>query len=243
MKKMKTLWVAFMVIVLYSNIQAQDAKVSKERISFETFEAKLKQASPNPQILDARTPEEYKLNHLKGAISVSLVNETELQKQIDKLDKKKPVFVYSINNGRSGVLVKKLKEQNFSEAYELPGGISKWVGAGRPVETTVGAGLTVAEYQKLITSDKLVLVDIHSKFCGGCKKLAPIVDSVASEKSETLKVVKIELFDNKQIGKELNIESIPTLILYKDNKIVWQKSGVTSKAAIEAVIQEEIALK
>jgi rhodanese-related sulfurtransferase len=243
MKKMKTTFTAIIVFVFCSTLWAQDTKVKQEGISFETFESKLKQASPNPQILDARTAEEYKRDHLAGAVNVSLANEVELQKQIDKLDKKKPVFVYSINNGRSSVLVKKLKEQNFTEAYELPGGISKWVGAGRPVETTVGNGLSVSEYHQLIKSDKLVLVDVHSKFCGGCKRLLPTVDSVAREQSHVLKVVKIELFDNKQLGKELNIESIPTLILYKGDKIVWQKTGVTSKSAIEAVIKEEIALK
>jgi thioredoxin len=140
-------------------------------------------------------------------------------------------------------VAKKLKEQKFSETYVLPGGLSKWIGAGRPVETTVGNGLSVDQYKQLVQSEKLVLVDVQSKFCGGCKKLAPIVDSVATEKAGELKVVKIELFDNKQIGKELNIESIPTLILYKDNKIVWQKSGFTSKDALDKVISKEIALK
>jgi rhodanese-related sulfurtransferase len=243
MKNTKKIITAVLVLVLYNTLWAQEAKVKEGSISFETFETKLKQASPNPQILDARTAEEYKLNHLKGAVNISLTDEKELQKQIDKLDKKKPVFVYSINNGRSGVLVKKLKEQNFVEAYELPGGISKWIGAGRPVETTVGNGLTVAEFHQLIKSDKLVLVDVQSKFCGGCKRLAPTVDSVASEQSNVLKLVTIELFDNKQLGKELNIESIPTLILYKDDKIVWQKSGQTSKATLDKIIREEIALK
>jgi rhodanese-related sulfurtransferase len=222
-------------------VQAQTNKVKPEGISFETFEAKLKQASPNPQLLDARTAEEYKLNHIKGALNVSLANEIELQQQINKLDKNKPVFVYSINNGRSGQLAKKLKEQQFKEVYELPGGISKWVGAGRPVESTVGKGLTLAEYQALLKSDKLVLVDVHSKFCGSCKRLIPVVDSVASEKSSVLKVVKIELFENKQLGEALNIESIPTLILYHGDKIVWQKSGLTSKSAIEAAINGEVA--
>jgi thioredoxin len=227
---------------LNNTIEAQTSE-AKPEISFETFEAKLKQASPNPQILDARTVEEYNYNHIKGAIHIDAANDAEFQKVADKLDKKRPVFVYSINNGRSVTVAKKLKEQKFSETYVLPGGLSKWIGAGRPVETTVGNGLSVDQYKQLVQSEKLVLVDVQSKFCGGCKKLAPIVDSVATEKAGELKVVKIELFDNKQIGKELNIESIPTLILYKDNKIVWQKSGFTSKDALDKVISKEIALK
>ena len=242
MKKMNVILAIVLSIILQNSILAQDSKTKQEGITFETFEIKLKQASPNPQLIDARTAEEYKLNHLKGAVQVDITNEADLQKLIDKLDKKKPVFAYSINNGRSTTLVKKLKALNF-EAYDLPGGISKWVGMGRPVESTVGSGLSSADYQKLIESDKLVLVDVQSKFCGGCKRLAPVVDSVAHEKSDVLKVVSIELFDNKQLGKELNIESLPTLILYKGNKIVWRKNGLISKANIEEAIKQEIAMK
>ncbi len=127
------------------------------RISFEAFEAKLK-ATPNPQIVDVRTAEEFKLNHLKGAVQLDITNEAAVKQLISKLDSKKPVFVYSINNGRSETFVKTLTEQHFNEAIELPGGISKWIGAGRPVESTTRAGLTSTEYKKLVTSEKLVLV-------------------------------------------------------------------------------------
>jgi thioredoxin-like negative regulator of GroEL len=66
------------------------------------------------------------------------------------------------------------------------------------------------------------------------------VDSIASEQSGQIKLVKIELFENKQLGKELNIQSIPTLILYKGDKIVWQNAGLTTKDVIEAAIKKEL---
>jgi rhodanese-related sulfurtransferase len=245
---MKTLNIAFfMGLLLILNIKMQAQNTTKQpEISFDTFRIRLKQASPNAQILDPRAPEEYKLNHLVGAVNANVAdeNKVELQKLIDKLDKKKPVFVYGINyGGRGSALAKKLKEQNFSEVYELPGGISKWIGAGQPVESTTSAGLTAVEYKQLLTSNKLVLVDVHSKYCGTCKKVTSIVDSISSENPNNFRLVKVELFENKQLSKELNIESIPTLILYKDDKIVWQKRGFTSKADIELVIKEELALK
>lgn len=237
---MQTIRTAFVVILvlIYQNITVAQSKTA---LTFEEFVSKLDQASSNAQVLDARTAEEYKLNHLKGAINVSVANEEELQKQVDKLDKNKPVFVYSINNGRSAALAKKLVSQNFKAVYDLPGGISRWIGEGKPVESTTGKGLTLAEYQQLLKSDKLVLVDVHSKFCGSCRKLSPVVDSVASEKTNELKVVKIELFDNKQLGDALNIQAIPTLILYDGEKIVWQKTGLSSKAAIEEAIEKQLA--
>ena len=225
-----------LLIALSSALWAQNK--SKQDLTIEQFEAKLTKAASNAQILDARTTEEYKLNHLKGAQNFSVANEAELQKQIDLLDKKKPVFVYSIGNGRSGVLAKKLKGDGFVEVYELPGGFSHWIGSGRPVVSTTGAGLTLADYNKLIKSDdKLVLVDVGSKFCGGCKRMLPVVDSLATENTEKLKLVKIEFFENKQLGIDLKVEALPTFILYKGDKIVWQKSGVFAKKLFE----EELA--
>ena len=246
MKKSIVKCAVLSALVWHNVVWAQSAKVKQPEISFETFEAKLKQAGPNAQILDPRAPEEFKVNHLKGAIDANLANEdpAELQKIIDKLDKQKPVFVYGINyGGRGSQLAKKLKEQHFNEVYELPGGISKWIGAGQPVESTTGEGLSSADYKKLLVSGNVVLVDVYAKHCGTCKKLLPIVDSVANDHISGLKVVKIDLFENNQLGKELNIESVPTLILYKDGKVVWQKRGLYYKAALESFIQEEVAHK
>ncbi len=203
-----------------------------------TFEAKLKQAGAHAQILDARSAEEFQLNHLKGAIQLNVGNEDEVVALANKLDKKKPVFIYGINNGRSTTLANKLRELQFSEVLELKGGLSKWIGAGKPVESTVGKGLTFAGYLQKIKSDKLVLVDIHNKYCGSCKKLSPIVDSLASEKPGSIQVVKIDLFDNKELGTPLQINCVPTLLLYKGDKIVWRKDGFAPKAEIQAEIDK-----
>lgn len=243
MKTLKTIFTIALAIVLNITVFAQQATKPADGLSFAAFETKLKQASPNAQIVDVRTAEEFKLNHLKGAVQLDITKEADVNQLISKLDKNKPVFVYSINNGRSATFVKTLKDQDFKEAYELPGGIAKWVGAGKPVETTTTAGLTIAEYKKQITSDKLVLVEVGSKFCGGCAKLVPVVETVDKENPGKLKVVKIELFDNKQLGKELDIQSIPTLILYKGDKIVWQKNGKITKEDIEAAIHHDYVSK
>lgn len=216
-------------------LNAQDNK-KDQSLTLSEFESKLNKEGAKAQIIDARSLEEYQQNHLVGAISLNASDDAEFQKQVVRLKKDKPVFVYSIGNGRSNALKKKLLINGFSEVYELPGGFSNWVGSGKKVVSSTSNGLTLDEYKKLIKSDNLVLVDIGSKYCGACKKLAPIVDSVAGNHPKDLKVVKIEFFENKQLGVDLNINSLPTLILYKDDKIVWQKNGVSSKDLIEKEI-------
>lgn len=214
------------------------AAPKRDLVSFEEFEARLTKAGKNAQILDARLPEEYAQNHLEGATSFSVADEAAFTKAIAKLDKSKPTFIYSIGNGRSGKLAQSLRDNGFKEVTELPGGLSKWIGLGKPVVSTVGPGLTLADYQASLQSDKLVLVDFGSKYCGSCKKLAPIVDSIRNEQAGNVKVINIEAYENKSLTKELGVTALPTLILYRGNQVVWKKTGVTPKGEIERVLAE-----
>jgi rhodanese-related sulfurtransferase len=243
MKTLKTLVTLAVALILNLTIFAQQTSEQTDLISFEAFEAKLQKASPQPQIIDVRTEEEFRQIHIKGAKQVDIANKDAVKKLLLDLDKKKPVFVYSINNGRSITFVKLLKENQFQESYALPGGLAKWVGAGKPVESTTGTGLSLSDYKKQLVSDKLVLVEVVSKYCGGCAKLAPVVETVSNENPGKLKVVKVDLFENKQLGKDLNIQSVPTLILYKGGEIVWQKNGSISKETIENAIHQDYAAR
>ncbi|UFH56175.1 thioredoxin domain-containing protein [Spirosoma sp. KNUC1025] len=229
--------VAILCLVLFASIilNAQDTPPS-----FDAFEAKLAQAGSRAQILDARSEEEYIQNHLKGAISFSVASEADFQKQASRLTKINPVFIYSIANGRSGQLAKKLREAGFADVTELPGGLSKWIGSGRPVVSTVGSGWSLTDYQAQLNSEKLVLVDFGSRYCGSCKKLAPTVDELEKEQASTIKVIRVEAYENKELVKQLGITSLPTLVLYKGNKEVWKKAGVTPKSEIQASIAESL---
>ncbi|PRY27838.1 rhodanese-related sulfurtransferase [Spirosoma oryzae] len=209
-------------------------------LPFDAFEFKLVQAGPRAQILDARSEEEYTQNHLKGAVSFSVADQADFARKSQKLDKQAPVFIYSIGNGRSGQLASQLREAGFTDVTELPGGLSNWIGLGRPVESTVGPGLSLTEFRSQLQSNKLVLVDFGSRYCGSCKKLAPTVDALEKEHAAGLKVIRIEAYDNKALLKELGITSLPTLVLYKSDREVWKKAGVTPKSEIQATIVESL---
>lgn len=237
MKTLKPMFTLVWVLFAYATSFAQTAP-RRDLVSFEEFEARLNKAGQNAQILDARLPEEYAQNHLERAVSFSVANEADFTKSIAKLDKSKPTFIYSIGNGRSGKLAKDLRDNGFREVTELPGGLSKWIGLGKPVVSTVGAGLSLSDYQASLKSDKLVLVDFGSRHCGSCKRLVPIVDSLKHEQAGNLKVLKIEAYENKALTKELGVTALPTLILYRGNQVVWKKTGVTPKAEIEKVLAE-----
>ena len=99
-------------------------------LQIETFYTKVKEQK-NPQIIDARGPEEFATNHINGAVNFNLESENYAQ-NVAKLDKSKPVFIYSIGSGRSGQLANELLKNGFSEVHDLKGGIAGWIGAGKP---------------------------------------------------------------------------------------------------------------
>ena len=81
--------------------------------------------TPNAQLIDVRTPEEFAEEHIKNAQNINW-NDSQFAAQIEKLDKSKPVFVYCKMGGRSQKAATKLQEMGFITIYELNGGFMKW---------------------------------------------------------------------------------------------------------------------
>lgn len=226
--------------LLTLNTAFSQTDVNKEQfhLSLDSFSAKISRQL-KPQIIDARSPEEFALNHINGAINFNLQSES-YSAFVQQLSKNKPVFIYSIATGRSGQLTADLHKQGFEEVYDLKGGIANWIGGGKPYYTTVKKGLTLPEYQNILASNKTVLVDIGSKYCGSCKKVKPILDTLRNEQGEALKIIEIELEQSPQLIKELNtVNAFPYLILYEQGKIVWKKTGIGNlKAKIDVALAD-----
>lgn len=80
-------------------------------------------------------------------------------------------------------------------------------------------------------SEGLVLVDFYATWCGPCKMMHPVIDSVVKENSN-LKVLKIDVDQNEELARIYGVMSIPTLILFKDGNMVEKKLGFTPKEII-----------
>jgi rhodanese-related sulfurtransferase/thiol-disulfide isomerase/thioredoxin len=211
-------------------------KESFQTLSVDSFETKLNTLGADVQIIDTRLPEEYAINHLINAININALAK-DYEAQIDKLDKTKAVFAYAIGNGRSNQLAKELIEKGFTQVYVLNGGIGGWIGNGKPIYSSSKDNFSLSDFDKITSTNKLVLLDLHTRYCPGCRKLQPTVDSLANEYSGTLKVVKVDVYDNPKIAGNFKINAIPTLIVYNNGNIIWQRTGADTHASdVEAVL-------
>ncbi|SHG29706.1 rhodanese-like domain-containing protein [Flavobacterium johnsoniae] len=211
-------------LILLFAIAAFSQNKSSNTVSLDIFYSKI-QAEKKPQIIDARGPEEFALNHINGAVNFNLESKNYAE-QVAKLDKSKPVFTYSIGAGRSVWLADELLKNGFKEAYSLEGGIANWIGNGKPFYASSKSKLTLVEYNKIVADNKTVLVDIGSKYCSACTKVKPVLETIKTQYGENLKIVEIDLETSPQVIADLKtIKVFPTLILYQNGKIVFKKDG------------------
>lgn len=216
---------------------------SQTKLNGESFSERLKN-TPNAQLVDVRTAEEYGAGHLPNARNVDFRKNDFLQ-QMESLDKNEPVMIYCLGGGRSAEAAKLLVAQGFKEVYDLEGGYMRWTVEKRPVEgvdrsNNPTVGMPVSEYNELIASDKPVLVDFTAKWCAPCKALYPKIKKMESEFEGRAIVKIIDIDVNKTVAEHLGIQYLPLIYLYKDGQIVWQTTGAVSENKLREVISEQL---
>lgn len=96
--------------------------------------------------------------------------------------------------------------------------------------------VTNTNIDELLSSEQPVLIDFWAAWCGPCKRLSPTVDEIAEEYDGRAVVAKCNVDDADEVAMSYGIRSIPTLIFFKDGKMVQRLIGVVSKEEIESVL-------
>ena len=100
--------------------------------------------------------------------------------------------------------------------------------------------LNKENFSETVGSTKPVLVDYWAEWCGPCKMVAPILEEVAVDLSDKLTVGKVDVDENQELAAQLNIMSIPTLVLFKDGEVIDQAVGALSKAQLLSFLEQHI---
>ena len=104
------------------------------------------------------------------------------------------------------------------------------------------AEVTDSNFQaEVIESGVPVLVDLWAPWCGPCRMVAPVVEELAEERGEQLKVVKLNIDENQNTAMQFNVLSIPTLMLFRNGEVAKTVIGAYPKRKLEAELEPALA--
>ena len=96
-------------------------------------------------------------------------------------------------------------------------------------------------FSEIIGEDKPVLVDFSAEWCGPCKMMPPILKELKQMTGDQVTVLKVDIDRNPAVAASYQIQSVPTLIIFRQGKIKWRQSGVVRAGQLKAAIDQVAA--
>lgn len=219
-------------VFLASNCTSQ---TNNANVNVATFDSLVKH-TPNAILLDVRTPEEYNEGHLANSKNVDY-NNPNFEAEINKLEKNKTILIYCLSGGRSGNAVSILRQKGFTKIHNMKGGIMAWNNAKLPTVTDNTTEekqdkISYEAYLKLIKSKPNVIVDFYAPWCAPCMKMKPMLEKLDKENPKKLSVIRVDITENKNLAKQLNVIEIPYFKIYKNGKETWHYKGATTRETL-----------
>lgn len=98
----------------------------------------------------------------------------------------------------------------------------------------------MANFNDIINSDRPVLIDFFATWCGPCKMMGPILQDVSRMVGDKARVLKIDVDKNPEVAAKYQIQGVPTIILFKNSKVLWRQSGVVKAQELVKVIEQHL---
>ncbi len=224
----KYLFILFATVFLAS---ACNSQTNSQSLNANAFNQKISEQN-DAVVLDVRTPEEYAGGYIANATNIDF-RSSNFETEILKLDKNKTYLVYCLSGKRSASAKEVMMQNGFKNVINLDGGILAWQAANLPLTQTNAStnqdALSMDMYKSMITSDTLVLVDFYAPWCGPCIKMKPMLEEVAKEYAGKVKVVRLNIDENMELAKQLNVVEIPVLKTFLNGTEKWSHKGYIEK--------------
>ena len=98
----------------------------------------------------------------------------------------------------------------------------------------------MSKFSELVNGNEPVLIDVFADWCAPCKIMIPILKDLKVELGGQIKVIKIDIDKNPKIADKFQIKGVPTLLLFKEGKIIWRQSGIHEKKELIDLIRQKI---
>lgn len=98
------------------------------------------------------------------------------------------------------------------------------------------------DFQAIIDSETLVLIDFWAQWCGPCKAMMPALDALGAEMGENLRIVKLDVDEHLDLAVDMKVLGVPTLMLYRKGQLLWRDAGVQTKNSLRAIIETHAGL-
>ena len=98
--------------------------------------------------------------------------------------------------------------------------------------------MNMEKFNELIQSAKPVLVDFYAEWCGPCQRMKPTLLDVAERLGNEVKIIQVDIDKEQKLSERFRIQSVPTLIIFKNGKQLWRQSGVISTNALIKLLKE-----
>lgn len=231
---MRTSFVTYIGLLMLSLLAVDGySQQAGETISPDQFESMSKRS--DVQLVDVRTAAEFKKGFIEGSSNIDF-NGNGFKRGVANLDPGKTVLVYCLSGGRSAKAAEYMRRQGLT-VYELKGGILQWNKSKKPLVGGASSNaLTSEKFVRSLSEEKLVLVDFFAPWCGPCKVMAPELEKIQKQHQNKVVLLKINADDNRRLMDSLQVDVLPTLLLYKNGKEVWKSTGLTSGDEIEKVL-------
>ncbi|MCF6366417.1 MAG: thioredoxin domain-containing protein [Bacteroidales bacterium] len=230
----KYIFIPFFLIYILFDVNAQkiNEKNGVTQVNSSEFKELIK--NKNATFIDVRTNSEYSAEHIENAGQLNYYA-LDFKKKLLLLPKNQPIYLYCNTGYRSQRAGEILIKSGYKNVYNLEHGIMEWnlkelpVVEGDKSLLNKENAMSVDDFKKLIASDTLVFIDFYAPWCGPCRKMMPMIDSLKTEYHGKVKIVKVNSDVSKKLVKELKLIGVPYLVLYKSNKLLFEKSGFATR--------------
>lgn len=94
------------------------------------------------------------------------------------------------------------------------------------------------QFEELIKSDKPVLVDFYATWCGPCRMMMPIINELEKKVGDKAHFLKVDVDEEEDLSLRYNVQSVPTLMIFKKGELLWREAGVRQAHLLEQILEK-----